>query len=312
MIRVSAIILNFNGATDTIECLESLSKVNAEGIFLQKIVIDNHSTDDSVGQLRRYMSRKNYNYKCYDTSDVIGDELSSLDVVLIGSGRNGGFGFGNNVGIKIAFSSGADYVLLINNDTVVEPDFLSPLFKVCESESSVGIVCGQINYFDEPDRVWFNGGDFNLATMSVSHRDFGLHISDRSAWHRDSTFISGCLWLLPRKTIQAVGLLNESYFMYFEDVEYCHRVTEAGLRLVVEPESVIYHKVGSSGGGHMSDFSIYWTARNKAAFWKSNLGRVGFLAFLNIGLLWPFKCFLKFGYSAWVNANKGFWSGLLR
>ncbi len=268
--KISIVLLNYNGADDTIACLQSLQNITYSNYRI--IVVDNASPDDSMERLSDYMqSIAPDEWSKFDSPDVaMQSQKQQCRFTLLQTGHNGGYGYGNNVGIKYALRNGADYVLVLNNDTEVDPDFLEPLVQMCEDDPSVGIASGQIFYHDRPDVFWFNGGSFNNCTGRVKHIDYGKkNIGQKPL--ENSTFITGCLWLIPRHVLETVGLINEEYFMYVEDLEFCQRVLRQGYVLRVSERSHIYHKVGSSSGGELTRFSIYWRTRNWLLFMRNNM-----------------------------------------
>ena len=266
MPNVNIILLNYHGAEDTIACLESLNCITYMNYYV--IIIDNASIDNSVNFLSQFLHKyKPDDFYYYGSVDAaMSDERSQLKYTLIQSSVNGGYGAGNNIGINYALKNeDTDYVLIINNDTIVSPGFLEPMVEVCEEDKNIGIASGKIYHHDRPDIIWFNGGKFHSCTSKIEHINFGEKESGQNTPVKN-TFITGCLWLLPRKTIQKVGLINEEYFMYVEDLEYCQRILKHGLILHVSESCKIYHKVGSSTGGRFSKFSVYWRVRNMNIF----------------------------------------------
>lgn len=184
---------------------------------------------------------------------------------LLQTGHNGGYGHGNNIGIKYAMKNDTDYVLVLNNDTIVESGFLEPMVLMCEKEQNIGIASGQIFYFDRPDTFWFNGGTFSKCTGKIIHRDYNIKNTGQKPLI-ENTFITGCLWLIPKDVFQNVGFINEGYFMYVEDLEFSQRVLEKGYSLKVSRDSHIYHKVGNSYGAELTEFSVYWMTKNRLRY----------------------------------------------
>lgn len=249
---VYIIVLNYNGSDDTITCLNSLLKISYNNYKI--VIVDNASTDKSIDAINLYMK-----------------DTESIDMIkLIVSKKNGGYGYGNNLGIKYALSKNADYILVLNNDTIVSTSFLEPLVATCVSDSSIGICGGQIFYADKPDVFWFNGGTYNACTGRIIHKDIGK-INQGQLPEKNTTFISGCMWLIPKRIFHDVGMINEEYFMYIEDLEFTQRVLEKGYRLKVVENSKIYHSVGGSSGGEMSAFTIYWMTKNCLLFMKKHM-----------------------------------------
>ncbi len=236
--KVSIVLVNYNGFEDTKDCLKSLLNIYYNNF--EVIVVDNGSA------------------KC--SSD---DTLSFIkeNSVYIESGKNLGFSGGNNIGIHYAMEHGADYILLLNNDTEVEPDFLQIMVETAESENNVGIVGGKIRFFKHPDRLWFGGGHFNLDTGEIAHERYNEIDKIAEPRVRDISFMTGCLMLIPAEVIRNVGCLEEKYFLYAEDTDYCCRILKSGLRIIFCEDAVIYHKVNASTG-KSTGLMTYYLVRN--------------------------------------------------
>jgi len=290
--KVNIILLNYNGADDTIECLESLSKITYPNYNI--VIVDNNSPDDSVEKILSYLKEKKENFEFFENDEIaLENKKEAKKITFIKSRENNGYGHGNNIGIKYALNHGADYVLVLNNDTVVEPDFLEPMVELAESDEKIGIVSGKINFYDKKDIIWFNGGALYTCTGKTVH--FNINEKDVGQKPKEPiTFITGCMWLIPRKILKDVGLINEEYFMYVEDVEYCYRVLKKRYKLKVVDRCRVYHKSGASSGGHLSEFSVYWSSRNKIRFIKDNFNSLcKLLAYFYNGFFVPMKLFLK-------------------
>ncbi|WP_066021812.1 glycosyltransferase family 2 protein [Clostridium sp. CT7] len=256
MSLVFIIIVNYNAYKDTIECVKSLRKISYKNYKV--IIVDNASTDESVAR--------------------INDKLK--DCILLRSMKNLGFAGGNNIGMRYALEKGADYVLLLNNDTLVERDFLSNMLVPFSRNTSIGMVGCKIMYYPEVTKIWFGGGKIDWFKFIGTH--FGMREIDNGQCddEKEIDFMTGCCILVKRKVIEKVGPLSEEYFMYFEDVDFCVRVKECGYMIWYEPKAVIYHKVGLSGGGEESAFSIRWCTRNRVLFMNKNRKRVGYFKFI--------------------------------
>lgn len=243
---VFIVLLNYNGAEDTIDCLKSLQKINYSAVKI--VVVDNASTDDSVERLN--MAQNGYEF------------------IFLTSEENNGFSAGNNIGIRYALENGADYVLLLNNDTVVEPDFLSVAVEASELDESVGLTIGKILYYKEPDLIWYGGGEFKQPYNYSIHLGF-REKQNKSEFNQQRyvTYATGCYFLLKRQAIEKVGLMDEDYFLYCEDTDYSIRMTRSGLKMLYCPQSVIYHKVSASTGKG-SSFSTYYVARNNIILFR--------------------------------------------
>ena len=267
--KVSIVLLNYNGAKDTIDCLKSLNNISYNNYNV--VIVDNESTDNSMGLIGDYLLSNDVEYTIFSSpNEAMGSGKLQTKLTLLQVGYNGGYGCGNNVGIKYALKNGADYVLVLNNDTVADPGFLEPMLDSCEEDESIGIASGKIYYLDTPDIFWFNGGSYNACTGKVTHYSWGERDVGQMPLSQ-TTFVTGGLWLIPKKVFEDVGFINEDYFMYVEDLEFCHRVMAKGYTLNVSMDSRIYHKVGSSSGGEASYFTNYWMTRNKLLFMKENV-----------------------------------------
>ena len=288
---VSIILVNYNGSEDTMDCIKSLEQISYTDYRI--IVVDNFSTDSSYAVLEEFNK--------------------THDFVLLQAGANEGFSAGNNVGIKYALDCGTDYVLLLNNDTVVEKDFLEYIIKGFEIDSNVGVSIGKILYYSQPNTIWYAGGSLNNKTARTEHWGYGEENNDQYDKTSFVTFATGCCMCISRKTLEQVGLLDESFFLYEEDVEYCKRVTDAGFKMVYEPKSVIYHKVSASTG-QGSRMSQYYLVRNKYSFVRGGFcGLNKLTAYLYCTALFAFRCIkgemkVKYclaGYKAFLRKEKG-------
>ena len=268
---VSIILLNYQNASDTIACIKSLRQIDYDNFSI--IVVDNDSSDDSVKQIADFLLQTSEPQlvEILDNEAATFAKDHSVKYTLIQSGENGGFGFGNNLGIRYALDvAGHDYVLLLNNDTEVKADFLTVLVDECVQDEAIGITSCRMYYYDDPKMIWFNGGKYHRCTSKIEHYDFHQY-QPAAIVDRDVSFITGCLWLIPKQTIEQVGVLDHSYFMYVEDMEYCHRVTQHQLKLHVTDKTCIWHKVGSTSAQTGSGFSVYWMARNRIKFIRENV-----------------------------------------
>lgn len=244
--RVNIIIVNWNGIDDTSELLVSLSKISYSNYSI--IIVDNGSVNDEVKKL---------------------ENISKGKAQIIRCKENLGFAGGNNVGIKYSLEKKADYILLLNNDTTVKPDFLEILVSKYEGEKQAGIVAPRINYYDEPQRIWTDGGKISRI------RGSGFAYSSKLEKEVDSseksvTFVSGCCMLIKSEVLLSVGLFDENYFLYTEDTDLCQRIINAGYKILVSPQSVIFHKVSSSTKNRNTALPLYYTTRNRLYFAKKH------------------------------------------
>lgn len=233
MPKVGIVISNYNGWEDTLVCLESLR----QQIFtdFEIILIDDCSTNDSVARLQ---------------------EKLPANAVFLPQEQNVGFAAANNIGMRRALADGCEFALLLNNDTATAPDFLE---KLLDETPEGAVSCPKMLFMTPPDEIWFAGGELDPATGKVRH--LGGHAKDGPAFSekKQVSFITFCCVLLPRAVIERVGYLDETLFMYCEDVDYCIRLAQAGVPMWYLPDAVIHHKAGGSAGGMLS---VYYITRN--------------------------------------------------
>ena len=224
--KVTAVVLSWNGREDTLACIRSL-----EGEDVDVVVVDNASEDGSA------------------------DAVTGAEVIR--NERNLGYAGGMNVGIHHALERDADAVLLLNNDVELEPGAVGGLVAATEG---AGAVCPVLVFADDPERVWYSGATFD------PHRGYnGRHQTDRIAAVRETERICGAAVLIPREVLDQVGPFDEQLFAYYEDADWSLRARKQGLRLLVAPDSTVRHKVSASTGGEGSPGALYYSARNLLA-----------------------------------------------
>ncbi|WP_346873624.1 glycosyltransferase family 2 protein [Clostridium sp. UBA5988] len=243
--KVYIVLLNYKGYEDTMDCINSLKKLTYKNY--QVIIVDNASPDDSYNRLKK----------------DIGDTY-----ILLQSGENGGFAKGNNVGIKYALDHGGDYILLLNNDTLVEENLIEELLKPFKEKGNIGISTGKIYYEEKRDTLWFAGGEFNTKRFYGMHIGEGERDDNKYNEPKEITFSTGCLMMIKKEVFTKVGFLPEEYFMYYEDVDFSLMVQKCGYKIYYNPKAVIYHKVSASTGGEESPFAIEWNTRNRIFIMK--------------------------------------------
>lgn len=240
--KVALVVLNWNGWPDTLACLESLQALQYPNVWV--IVVDNASTDGSVEIIARAFP----------------------EVTLIRNEDNLGFADGNNMGIRAALAGGADYVMLLNNDTTVAPDMVDRLVEAVEAEPGGGVAGPTIYYHAEPNRVWSAGGtiDWRLGNSAM----LGLNEIDAGQFGvapRRVDFVTGCALLADRATWERAGLLDGRFFMYYEETEWCVRASRAGARIVHAPLAKVWHKIAPDGRADSPRVHYYMT-RNRLLF----------------------------------------------
>lgn len=231
------ILVNYNGADDTIECIESLSLQRARDFEI--IVVDNNSTDNSVERLKKI----------------------SVHIILLVNEENLGFSGGNNVGIKYAIEHGAEGVILLNNDTVVSSDFIDSYKRTVNKHHNSAVIGPKIKYYYQDNIIWYAGGEYNGKTGRVEHTGYKCIDKGEYDTFKEVSFISGCCIYIPTSVIKRIGFLDERYFLYCEDLEYCCRLQRNKIKMFYDPQIVVLHKVSASTD-KISGSSIYYTVRN--------------------------------------------------
>lgn len=244
---VVVVILNWNGKIDTLDCLRSIKTIDYKNF--STVIVDNGSEDDSVTSFRS-------NYP---------------DITVLEAGKNLGYAGGNNIGMRWALGQGANYVLLLNNDTVVDPDIINGFVHSAEILKDGGLFGAKIFYYDSPNMLWNAGADWVSA--------LGDHVTRGSQKHDDGTYdqisesayANGCALFARADVLEKVGLLDESFFLIYEETDLAYRVTKAGYRIYYIPYAKVWHKVSVSIGGDNSPIARYFNARNQLLWSKRHL-----------------------------------------
>lgn len=232
------IIINYNGIYDTMECIESILKSD----YTAEILIIDNASDNGEGE-------------------ILEKEYTNIHVIK--SKENLGFAGGNNLGIWFAVEHGADYIMLLNNDTVIDSNMICELFKNC---NTTDIVTPRMYYYDRRDIVWYSGGDIDKLSGNIKSRYFGKSQKELPNRIERCSFATGCCILISVELIKKLGGLKEEYFMYCEDTELSLRVIESGGAIKVIANARLWHKVSSSTGGSGSALSIYYSSRNRLCY----------------------------------------------
>ncbi len=251
---ISIITVNYDHPEVTLALLSTLRQITYPNIEI--IVVDNASPNDDPAILKN----------------------SYPEIVFIQSTVNLGFAGGNNLGIRIAKGK---YLLFINNDTEVEPEFLEPLVMKLETNPSIGAVSPKIKFYSHPDTIQFCGqAPMNHYTMR-SH-GIGHGIVDAGQFEVDSLthFVHGAAMMVPRNVIEKVGLMPECYFLYYEELDWCARIKKAGYELWYVHNSTILHKESISTG-KLSPFKTYYMNRSRLLYLRRNVtGMTFFVAMI--------------------------------
>lgn len=303
-IMTAIVILNWNGWKDTLLCLESVFQLKGERFSV--IVCDNGSTDGSLEKIEEWaqgklaitgaelkaspiplkIGQKPMSYKRLDRTESENGELTSVPLILIETGGNLGFAGGSNFGIRYALRDPqVSHVWLLNNDTVVHPDALSALIDRQAAGDAPGMVGSTLYYFAEPDVIQAQGGAhwdpevFNARHINVGARR-GSELS-QSAVESQMDYVVGASMLVSREFLEQIGLMEESYFLYFEELDWAIRA-RGRFKFGYAPMSGVFHKegakIGSSHQGNESPLSFYLLNRNRLwvvrRYWTGRVWRL--------------------------------------
>jgi GT2 family glycosyltransferase len=252
---VAIIILNWNGLSDTIECLESLERVTYPCFHI--LVVDNGSKGNDASVL---------------------EEKFGGQIDIIRSQINMGFAGGCNIGIRRVLRTDATHILFLNNDTMVDHRFLAELVEVAESDQKIGIVGPKIYYYDDIQRIAAAGGKINFWTGNAPTIGRGIIDDGEFEDIKQVDYVNGCALLIKKEVIERIGVFDEDYFAYYEETDLCTRARRSGFKVVVAPKSILWHKVNRSDkSGKMY---LYFMTRNRFLFMKKNATGIHFPFFV--------------------------------
>lgn len=278
------VLLNWNGWRDTIECLQSLTKLVHPSYAV--VVVDNASSDGSMKQIVNWLgnqtgtsSEKLLIGRPPIAEDQIGDlsyPLAHRSVSLIQAKENGGFAAGNNLGLRLALSAQCEYMWLLNNDTIVHPHALTALERRIKGSPQIGMVGSLLCYHDQPETIQAVGGvQFNYWRVRGTQVGQGLSLSSanlHSLAEQPLSYIAGASILVSKAFLNDVGLMYEGYFLYFEEIDWAIRAQPKwGLATAID--SIVFHKeggsIGTSSRATRSALSQYYLTRNSiVCFWR--------------------------------------------
>jgi GT2 family glycosyltransferase len=257
--KVFLIILNFNGKKFISNCLNSVNKLKVENFELKIIVVDNASADGSEKIIESLKTK-------------------IKNLIFIQNKENLGFAEGNNVGIRYALEDGADYIMILNPDTLVDKNLLIQLIKVAESDKKIGILGPKIYFasgfeyhkerYKDSERgrvIFYAGGEIDWDNVLSKHR--GVDEVDKGQYEKieETDFVTGCAMMIKREVFEKIGFFDKNYFLYWEDSDFCQRAKKAGYKIVYVPLGLVWHlDAGSSKvGGSLHD---YYLTRNRLLF----------------------------------------------
>ena len=280
---VAVVVVAWNNYSDTHECLESIlaQKQVKTNIFL----VDNGSKVEPLDRLAIEFPQINF----------------------LRSESNLGFSAGTNFGLREALRTAAEFILMVNNDTRADENMLHELLKAIK-QKQVGLTAPLICFYDTPGEVWSSGGEINnLFMMPLDSHNQQTKISTPT----ERTFLSGCCYLLKKEMLNQVGLFDERFFLYFEDLDFCVRLMEAEWKMMVIPEAKLLHKVSKSSGGSLSESERFNYARSSGIYFRKYLNLVNTIPIILFRIGSAFLTTLRLLVQGKTKALKSYWGGLL-
>lgn len=261
---VVACVLNWNNYADSANCLQSLEKVSHPRF--DTLLVDNGSTDRSADRLEA--------------------EFPWIDVLR--TEENLGFAGGMNVGIREALDRDAEYVWLVNNDSIIPDEgVLGGLVESMESEEDIGILSPLITNYPETEWIWFRAGSIDWERGLVKHEDKNSIVDRRRLNGRiDSDYITYCCPLIRAAVFKEVGFLPEEYFLYYEDADHCVSASAQGYRLAVDTNVEVHHRGGGSSEGQRRPIILYYISRARWLFARRHSDRVSVIGFVVSYVAW--------------------------
>lgn len=239
MKKTDIILLHYGDIQDTKQCIQSIEK--SVRLYRSIIVVNNDSAIDIHKQLEKKPKR-----------------------TYINSGKNVGFAAGVNIGIKYALDNGAEYIVLVNNDTVASSDFITPIHTFLEKNKKIGIAAPVIQFKKDNTTYFDLGGNIQKYTGKTYHTNVKKH-SGKQPYR--TAYVSGCCMIIRREVLERVGLFDPKFFLYYEDVDFCLRAREHGFEIYVVPPASITHSLSKTVGGN-SDLAVYHLIKSAKRFGK--------------------------------------------
>lgn len=268
MKKIGIVIINFNSGKHTIDCINSFYEAELDGHKLLIVVLDNGSVQDDFIKVKNYILVRDSSVK-----------RKNIDLTIIRNEENTGFSEGNNIGIRYALKQNVEYVILLNNDTIVDKKFIKEIVKITNNDEKIGIISPKILFakgfeyhkerYKEEEKgkvIWYAGGIMDWKNIIGSHR--GVDEVDKGQYDdiTETDFATGCCMLIRKNVFEKIGYLDEKYFLYYEDNDFSQRARLARYKIMFAPNAVIWHKNAGSAGGSGSSLQDYYITRNRLMF----------------------------------------------
>lgn len=245
--KISIVILNWNGVDDTLKCLDSVKEIDYPNFDV--IVVDNGSTDNSVEVIKKRFS----------------------EVTLITTGKNLGFAEGNNVGIRYAINNSPEFILLLNNDTVVDPKLIDALLDAANRHVDDGIFGARLLHMHSHDMVQFAGAWWDDKEVCFRYLGEGEREENLSEEEIETDYVCGAALFFRANVARKIGLLDGRFFLSWEESDWCFRARRAGYGCRMVPRARVWHKIAASFDGEKSPLRSYFISRNRLLWAEKNL-----------------------------------------
>lgn len=243
---VYIIVLNYNNYSETINCVNSLKKISYPNATI--VIIENCSTNNSKGVLKKEFP----------------------DLNIISSEKNNGYSSGMNIGIRFALKNRADFIMVMNNDMLVEENFLEPLVNLISSDDKIGVVSPKVLYMHDRNHIYCAGGEFNIFRCAAVNMYQNMNANDYANEIREITSAEGSCLLVRKEVFQTVGLFDEKYFMYFEDLDFSDKV-RTKFKILFQPLAITFHKAGAGQSwANFTDLYYYYFTRNRLLYFSKH------------------------------------------
>ena len=283
--HITVVIVAWNQVAKTLDCLATVAALDTPPDRV--LLVDNGSAPPLAA--------------------IINERFPAVEILRLADNR--GFAGGYNAGIARALDGGAAAVLLLNNDTLLAPDALDRLAEEMGKANDIGLVTAKITYAANPQRIWTVGANLNVF---LDLMDGGQGQLDTGQWAapRDVDFAPFCAILVRREVLASVGLLDEGFFLYYEDMDYCRRARQAGWRVRLCPAAVVRHDVSASSGGRDSPLERYWMAQSSGRYFRKHGRGPRLLLIVPFRLASALKTSLRLLLAGKRDALRAYWRGL--
>jgi len=287
VIDVCILLVSWNHSEKTLACLKSVAGLDYPSKTI--LLVDNGSQDDTVNSVRSHYP----------------------DVNVLELAQNQGFAGGYNAGLNWALEREFKYILLLNNDTILHVDCLSSLVDEAEIRPKAGLLTAKIFYTERPHRIWTVGGKISRWNLEIFN-DFRGAI-DRGQWETplEIDFAPLCGVLLRRTLIEEIGLLDEEFFLYYEDLDYCWRIHQSKFEIWMIPRAKIWHDVSASSGGNDSPQERYWMAQSSGRYFRKHSRLWQYVIIIPFRFGSAFKTSVRLAVKTNFRALLAYWYGLI-